>query len=149
MIKNYAGTIAAGILTLLITVLILCPFVVEPHIGGIHGQELTPTEWMDLFTKWCIRAIVVCALSVIAWIYLSAEHYPVDLTGRNTQMPYWILHAIPPLLVAVIGYMLLPTITDGGLYALLTIVLPVTLQFWISSLFFSPHKTSVPGGGRL
>jgi hypothetical protein len=143
MIKNYAGTVGVGIATLLITIFILCPFVVETHIGGIHNQVITPTEWMNAFTTRCIWTIVVCTASVLAWIYLSSDHYPVDYSGKHTQMPYWILHAIPPLMLAVVSYLLLPSIADGSVYALMVIILPMLFQFWISSLLFSVHRTSV------
>jgi hypothetical protein len=63
-------------------------------------------------------------------------------------MSYWIMHALPPLLVGIISYMLLPTIADGGFIALIVILIPAMVYFWISSLFFSPHRASIPLGHR-
>jgi len=142
MIKNIAGTIGVAILTALLFIFVLSPML-EPMVGQVAGGKITPAEWMAAFTNWCLIACGVCLVSVIVWVLLSAHTYPIDPSGTHTQMPYWILHALPPLAAALAGYFIQPAIADGWLEALLVILIPILLQYWISSVFFSPNPRSV------
>jgi hypothetical protein len=142
MVKNYAGTIGIGILTVLAFIFVLAPML-DPSVGEVAGKTISQKEWMLEFTKSCVFAAAICTLSVLGWIYLSAHKYPIDPSGNHTQMPYWILHALPPLAATLGGFFILPTVEDGWLDALLVIVIPVVLQYWISSVFFSPNPRSV------
>jgi len=148
MLKNYAGAVGIGLGVILLFVFALTPML-DPLVGGIVGHTVSTSEWMHNFTEYCVAASIICTLSILAWIYLSSSRYPIDPSGLHTQMPYWILHALPPLAAALAGYFIQPTITEGGMQALLVILVPIVLQYWVSSALFSPNPRSVLMGSLI
>lgn len=148
--KNIAGICLIHAVFAGLTLFLLCPSWVEPNVGGVRGGVLTPHEWTVQFASLAMWSIALYCASALLWMYLSARFYRIDYTGQHTQMWQWVLHAFgPTAAMYAASHIALPPISEGWTQANVTCLVPGLLAFWVSTLFFSQNRVSVPGGALI
>lgn len=139
-VVNFAGLLFVCFAFCALVALIENRILYETISGLSEGQ--TVEEWVEDFKLWGLIGVGSALLAALLW-YLAAEWLmQVDSPSKADRRPVWVLLMILPLLGAVAGVILTPSVKEGGWIAYTFLFLNGILCYILSTALFSPaaHK---------
>jgi len=111
------------------------------NLGVTVSPEMQYEEWMAHFYYWGSGVVFVTASASLLWYIWMQWFYKFDRPSSASPLRiYWTITGFIPFMFAAFAMARTPTVATGGHWVLVFYLVDAVLQFYLTTLFFSPSS---------
>lgn len=105
------------------------------------GPELTLDAWRELFRYWAALGVVIALSAALFWFALGQWVFGMNnWTNTGNKRWLWLGLLVLAALAAVPGFLLTPTVQEGGRVAWLFYLANNLVVYYVGTVLFSPSS---------